>query len=403
MIAQCRLSALLALILLASPLAQAGKPIGKPGPGNTKPPPNPDIVYMSANSRTINGPAIRGLTLENSMDTELAKAKNGRAKGSISWSPDGERYAWIEMVSQTSSSILIAAPGQAPRVIYSAQWGDPSKPYPDGFNSDQLAWGPGCFSGTSVLVFQGTGSPNNSLQGIYAIDSPDPEGAPPVPRLILEEANASAFAISSDGKYLAFDSGYGTGEKVWLVPLCAAPSAKVALLDWDDFGAAVYQSACDDDPTTLACPCDGNPATLCVDYPAQAVISMDWSRDSSRLALSVVVGPDPDYPWRDLRIVYLDSSIIADGRTSVLRVNNINLDTAFGAASSEHSPQWSPSSFGDSCQRIAFSQSAGASDSSSMNGRRLFLLDVSDLSGTTCQINTPLELGAREPRAIDWK
>ena len=402
MITQYRMSALLALILLASPLAEAGKPDGKPGPGGTRPPPNPDIVYMSANSRTVNGPAIRGFTFQNNTDTELAKAKNGRGKGSIAWSPDGRSYAWIEIVSETSS-ILTAAPGQAPRVIYSAQWGDASRPYPGGYNSDQLAWGPGCSPGTSVLVFQGYGGPNLSPQGIYAIDSPDPEGAPPVPRLVLDEVNASAFAISSDGKYLAFDNGYGTGEKVWLVPLCSTPSAKVALLEWDDFGAAVYRSACDDDPTTSACDCDGNPEKQCIDYPSQAVISIDWSRDNSRLALSVVVGPDPDYPWRDLRIAYLNYSTSGLSTASVLGVKNIKQDSAFGAASSEHSPQWGPSS-GEACQRIAFSQSAGASDGSSINGRRLFLMDVSDWLGTeSCQIETPLELGAREPRAIDWK
>jgi len=375
---QYRMPALLALLLLLSPLAEAGKPVGgKPGPGGTKPPPNPDIVYMSANSRTVNGPAIRGFALESNTDIELAKAKNGRGKGSIAWSPDGKWYAWIEMVSQTSS-ILVAAPGQEARVIFSAQWGDSSKPYPDGYNSDQLAWGPGCSPGTTILVFQGFGGPNNSPQGIYAIDNPEQDGAPFIPRQLSPQANASGFALSPTGQHLAYRYS-SSNERVLALPLCPAPGSPFVLVPKTDVGGTD-------------------------DY--WAISSMDWSRGGDRLAMSVVVGPDPDYPWRDLKIAYLSYSISNGTETvgSLQGVRTINLDSIFGAASSEHSPRWGPSAFGESCQRIAFSQSAGASDGSSMNGRRLFLLDVGTLSGTTsCQINVPLELGAREPRAIDWK
>jgi hypothetical protein len=373
----------LTLSLLVTPSTDAAKPAnpgnggGKPGSGGTKLPPNPDIVYMSANSRTMNGPAIRGFTLENSTDIELAKAKNGRGKGSISWSPDGKWYAWIEIVSQTSS-ILIAAPGQAPRVIYSAQWGDPSKPYPDGYNSDQLAWGPGCNPGTSVLVFQGFGGPDNSPQGIYAIDNPEQNGAPFIPRELSPQAGASGFAFSPTGQHLAYRFS-SSNERILALPLCPTPGSPFDLVPKTDVGGTD-------------------------DY--WAISSIDWSRSGDRLAMSVVVGPDPDYPWRDLKIAYLNYSV-SDGTETInglQGVRSINLDSTFGAASSEHSPQWGPSSSGESCQRIAFSQSAGASDGSSMNGRRLFLLDVGNwLDTASCQINAPLELGARDPRAIDWK
>lgn len=369
------------LVLMASP-AESGRPdtagSGKPGPGGNKVPPNPDIVYMSANSRTMNGPEIRGFRLEDNTDTGLAKAKNGRGKGSVAWSPDGKWYAWIEMVSLTSSSILIAAPGQAPRVIYSAQWGDSSKPYPDGYNSDQLAWGNGCVGGTSVLVFQGFGGPNESPQGIYAIDNPEQDGAPFIPRELSTQANASAFAVSPTGQHLAYRFS-SSNEGVVALPLCPTPGSPFLLVPKTDVGGTN-------------------------DY--WSISSIDWSRNGDRLAMSVVVGPDPDYPWRDLKIAYLSYSV-SNGTEIVGNlqgVRTINLDSIFGAASSEHSPQWGPSSSAESCQRMAFSQSAGASDGSIMNGRRLFLLDVGTLSGTTnCQIDVPLELGAREPRAIDWK
>ena len=105
----------LLLVALGSlPVANAGKPPGaggggpKGGPG-TAPPPNPDIVYMSANSRAVSGPAIRGFTLESNTDTELAKAKDGRGKGSIAWSPGGTWYAWIETDGSQTSSIFVAA------------------------------------------------------------------------------------------------------------------------------------------------------------------------------------------------------------------------------------------------------------------------------------------------------
>lgn len=74
-----------------------------------------------------------------------------------------------------------------------------------------------------------------------------------------------------------------------------------------------------------------------------------------------------------------------------------------GAASSEHSPQWGPSNLGDACQQIAFSQSAGASDGSTMNGRRLYLLDINASDGGNCDISTPLQIDSKEPRVLDWK
>jgi hypothetical protein len=120
------------------------------------------------------------------------------------------------------------------------------------------------------------------------------------------------------------------------------------------------------------------------------------------MALSVIVGPDPNYPWRDLSVAYLKYPP-AGGTETVTksRVERVVLDSFFGVASSEHSPQWGSSATDNDCRRLAFSQSAGASDGSVMNGRRLFLLDL-ETTNTAC-INSPLEIPARDPRAIDWK
>lgn len=271
-------------------------------------------------------------------------------------------------------------------------------PWPDGFNGDRLAWGPGC-SGGSVLVFLGFGGPNESPQGIYAIDNPELDGAPFTPRLLHPQPNAGGFALSPDGGKLAFTAGYGPTETVSSVPMCSSsPITATPLLTWDDFDAPEYHTCFDvpeDSSTPSPCPCSTYPGKFCVDYPYPAVQSIDWSSDGKRLALSVTVGPDPDYPWRDLKIAYLQ------GSTWVVRP--IDLDPVLGAASSEHSPQWGPNSGGDGCQPMAFSQSAGASDGSDLNGRRLFLLDVPASAGSTSDCGSLVEVNARSPRAIDWK
>jgi hypothetical protein len=137
-----------------------------------------------------------------------------------------------------------------------------------------------------------------------------------------------------------------------------------------------------------------------VTYPIQAVQSIDWSGDGSRLALSVVVGTDSGYPWTDLRVAYLDWSA-AEQRFTKNAVVPVDLDAFFGSASSEHSPQWGPSAADDDCERPAFSQSAGANDGSTINGRRLFVYDL--VATSTACLSGPREIPARDPRAIDWK
>jgi hypothetical protein len=138
------------------------------------------------------------------------------------------------------------------------------------------------------------------------------------------------------------------------------------------------------------------------DWGSMDVPSMDWSRHGERLAVSMVTSDDPNYPWRDLKIIDLsyDSSSEA---VAFLNIWTVDLDYVFGAASSEHSPQWGPSKQGDACQRIAFSQSAGVSDGSDSNGRNLYLLDINAGQLGGCAIDDPSLVTSKSPRALDWK
>lgn len=145
------------------------------------------------------------------------------------------------------------------------------------------------------------------------------------------------------------------------------------------------------------CPCNGDPAKVCYGYPSPSVHSIDWSGDGSRPALSVTAGTDPAYDWRDLRVAYLvwnGSGFTKD------RVEQVMLDPFFGPASSEHSPQWGSGGSDNDCERLAFSQSAGASDGSTMNGRRLYLYDL--VTTNSACFSGLREISARDPRAIDW-
>jgi hypothetical protein len=371
---------------------------GKPPPA---PPPSPDIVYTSYASNAPSSPAIRGVTLASDglsgTDTQLAKAKADRDSGSIVWSPDGTRYAWVEGAWQQTRSIMVAAPGQSPTVVYSAAYGT-TDPYPSEGGADVLDWGVSC-AGTSVLVFSANGLPP-SQGGIWAIFDPELTGAGHIPQLLSSIENASGLALSPTGEHLAFRY-WSTNERVWMLPMCSIDKTPVVLVEKAAIGAA--DDPCIDpslpyDPVTNSC------------EPDSAIISIDWSRHGDRLALSVTVGPDPNYPWRDLKIVYLDYALSAAGvETVAARASNpvftVNLDndSRFGAASSEHSPRWGPSELGGACQRIAFSQSAGASDGSTTTGRNLYLLDVNANGIGSCQINTPRLLSSKTPRALDWK
>ncbi len=377
---------LLMSFFILIPVADAGRPdgVGPGKPGGSKTPPNPDIVYMSVGSMSLAGPAIRGVTLATdpaaSTDAGLLKASSRREWGNIAWSPDGNRFAWIE-----NGAILTATPGGRATLLYPTETSDPRPE--DG--SDALAWGPGCpATGESVIAFRST-SPANSIQvltiGTDGVSDrrilvefkthcfEDTDG------LTCTTSGASALAFSPQGQLLAF---YGFSDDlspgIWAVPVCGDGGAPAMLLDESTIGSTA---------------------------PGRSVLSMDWSRNGGRLALSVTVGTDPGYPWRDIKIAYLD--YLFDNYQETVnfdQLRTIDLDGVFGSASSEHSPQWGPASGGAGCQRMAFSQSAGASDGSDMNGRRLFLLDVPDAENSvTCSLGVPLEIGARNPRAIDWK
>jgi hypothetical protein len=383
--------------------------------GRGRPPPaSPDIVYMSSSSKAPARPAIRGVSVTitgdtvSSTDTQLAKALAGRDWTSIAWSPDGSRFAWIEGQAEESRKIMWARPGNGPAVLY--QPSDVSDAYVSG-GSDGLAWASDACSGDggSILVFarapkwDATRQQYTELPAIMGIDidpaSPDSTPGHGSPRVILMASNPNGFAFSPTGDHLAFNAGYGTNEKVSLLPMCGSSPTPMTLLIWDDFRAARYPHACDDNPGS-ACPCGGNSETVCFSYPDPAVQSIDWSGDARRLALSVTVGPDPAYDWRDLRVAYLDWNEAGQtfAKSSVV---DVQLDSAFGSASSEHSPQWGPSAQDNDCERLAFSQSAGAIDGSTMNGRRLYLYDL--VASNTACFSGPREMSARDPRAIDWK
>ena len=127
--------------------------------------------------------------------------------------------------------------------------------------------------------------------------------------------------------------------------------------------------------------------------PGTSVMSMDWSPDGTRLALSVITGPDPEFPWRDLKIVDLTYSW--DGAvetTSLDGVRSSNPGNGFGASSSEHSPTWNPNPV-DQCERLAFTQSSDA-------GRAMYVVDLAGGSGCA---TTPRSISARDPRALDWR
>ena len=382
---------------------------GKPPP--SPPPASPDIVYMSSSSYALNKPAIRGVAVTitgdtiTSTDQQLLKALDGRNRGSIVWSPDGLRYAWVEGRDPPTAKIMWAKPGKTPSVLYEPKVA--SDPHVWG-GSDTLAWSNACSGAGSVLVFTraSKSDPVTELETEPAaimgidIDPATPNLDPPAvhsPRLIRQVYYPNGFAFSPTGCYLVFNSGYGQNEKVSMVSMWPLSPTATTLMTWNDFSAPRYPYACDNEPLS-ACPCNGNDAKLCYDYPYPAVHSIDWSGDGRRLAMSVTVGQDPNYPWTDLKVAYLDGS---EGSQSLSKVERINFDAIFGSASSEHSPQWGSGTANNECERLAFSQSAGASDGSTMNGRRLYLYD--HVTITTACFSGPREIAAREPRAIDWK
>jgi WD40 repeat protein len=370
---------LVSLVLCLATVSAANA--ARPGGGGGKAAPDPEIIYMSDDGSTqaLSQGAVRGIDMAadglSGSDLSLLKSKSGRQSQAVAWSPDGKLAAWYEiglgMVS-TPHSIMVAAPGGKPVAIYSSVPGDGRPQLTTG--TDSLAWAPVCGGGAqSVLVFA-----SHDPAGIYGIRFINNQPGEPEQLMSLAVDDGlwifpSAFAFSPSGQYLVFAGSAGSGGAygVWVLPMCPGAGTPVQLLASDEI-----------DGVGIA-----------------PVKSMDWSRHGDRLAMSVVTGPDPAYDWRDLKIVYLNY-LNYEGTEQVADytgIATINLDEQFTAASSEHSPQWGPATAGDECQRIAFSQSSAA-------GRRLYLLDVGpDGLLATCGIATPKLIGAKWPRALDWR
>jgi hypothetical protein len=348
---------------------EAGKPGGSPG-GKT--PPNPDIVYLSASSQSVNTAEVRGVALGvqtsvvTSSDSSLLRNATGRSYSSVAWSPDGKRYAWIE-----NGAILTAAPGGKPTLLYPTVSGDP-KPLT---NPDALAWGPDCCGGgDSTLVFLSE-LPSFAIQALTVqadvvikreellalnshCDTPD----------VCTISTGSSFAFSPEGQVLAFSGVWDIlPPGVWAIPMAVAAHTPSMILTAAAIGGT---------------------------NPIDSVRSMDWSPDGTRLALSVITGPDPEsFPWRDLKIV--DLHYTYDGAIETFSldgVRSVNPGSVFGDASSEHSPQWDPNPT-DDCQRLVFSQSSDA-------GRAMYLVDLAGGSGCNPALRS---ISAKNPRTLDWR
>ena len=181
-------------------------------------------------------------------------------------------------------------------------------------------------------------------------------------------AGAGSFAFSPRGQHLAF---YGFADTlargVWAVPLCVAGHSPAMILGYGSLGSTSSLSP---------------------------LASIDWSPAGRRLALSVVTGSDPEYPWRDIKIADLDY-YYSDGVETVSSgtIRGGNIGSSFGAASSEISPVWDRNAAGDGCQRLAFSQSSDA-------GRRMYTVDLGSGAGCNGQLRS---INAQNPRALAWR
>ena len=358
-------------LALATSLAAAG---GKPPPAT--PPASPDIVYMSDEGKMAVWQAgVRGSTLsadqKSAADSSLLNSTAGRVYTSVTWSPDGKRFAWIEISNSmrgSSASILAASPGGKPAVIYTSADGD-GKPALS-HNPDALAWGLDCDGTNSVLAFLST-----SPIGIYGIPFEGGKpGSTPVPLVNLQDPQyvliPHAFAFSPTGKNLVFVAGTtALADGIELLPMCPTPASPTTLVPMSNLAAGNVH-----------------------------ITSIDWSRDGARLALSMYIYPNE---WRDMKVVELHYS--SDNSTEQVigfkSIVPINLDTVFGAASSEHSPSWGPlTSSSGGCQRLAFSRSTDL-------GRSLYLLDYPVTDDATCDISmsAPRLISSKYPRAIDWR
>jgi hypothetical protein len=358
-------------LALAANIAAA---VGKPPPA--PPPASPDIVYMSDEGKmAVWQAAVRGSALsadqKSAADSSLLSSTAGRVYTSVTWSPDGKRFAWIEISNSmrgSSASILAASPGGRPVPIYTYTTGD-NKPALT-HNPDALAWGRDCAGTGSVLAFLSA-----SPIGVYGIRfTGDVPSSTPVQLADLQDPQYSlaphAFAFSPTGRNLVFFAGTpALTDGIQLLSMCPTPATPTTLVPMSKLAAGSVQ-----------------------------VTSIDWSRDGARLALSMYIYPNE---WRDMKVVELDYSLVGSaeqvlGFTSIVP---IDLGTVFGAASSEHSPSWGPpTNSSGGCQRFAFSRSTDL-------GRSLYLLDYPATAGAICEIpmSAPRLISSKYPRAIDWR
>lgn len=383
---------LLAFVMLMVTAAEAGRPDtaggGKPGPGGSKVPPNPDIIYMSDDdsSDAVWQASVRGIEISEAngspsyRDLSLLRSKTGRQYQSIAWSPDGNQVAWIELgngMASTPVSILVGAPGRKPMVVYSADPGESPRPH---YGEDMLAWGWACDNTnntTSILAFASdipVTAGERLRWGIFGIMFVNgvPQGAPEVLWQFQAATSDSisrvpphAFAFAPQGCDLAFA---GTTE--------SEPGSPI-------YGVWELHTG------------DGSTQDL---WPNAAFHphSMDWDRhgDHDRLILAITNAGSRD--WRNLMII----DLIAE---SAAEFEMFADEQGYEGYSSEHSPQWGPAT-SDGCERIAFSRSWwDTNPETGLFQRGLYLLDL-DGSGTPgCQYSSPVRIDVDWPRALDWK
>lgn len=357
----------LVLAVVFSTNAAWGK--GKPPP--PAPAPSPDIVYMVLGGRSVNpNTEIRGETPSadglSSTDSSLVKAALNRDHTSIAWAPDGNRFAWLQ-----NGTIMVASPGKTPSVLYSTTVGD-TKPRANG-DGDALAWGWDCRGGSALAFksYQPYGVFFIWIDGAGVVHDPEP-------LVVIDNGGLQGMAFSPSGRHLAV-AGEGSplaGPGINLVPMCGDHTPSLLVGASDLVGTSGFME----------------------------IPSIDWSRHGERLAVSMTTSDDRNYPWRDLKIIDLSYNLADTGESaSFVGIWKVDLDFLFGSASSEHSPQWGPSNASEVCQRIAFSQSAAVSDGSDSSGRHMYLLDIAAGGLGGCDINEPLLINSKTPRALDWK
>ncbi len=349
----------------------------------TKPPPTPpnvDIAYVSISTNTTTSwppAAIRGIDVSAegaaSADVELWRSAN-RYPAAIAWDPDGRYLAWAEGIDNRGTrALMMAAPGQSPRVAYVFSNTGLYKPNV----ADGLAWGRGC-SSTPVLYFWGVQYGTN-WGAVWVLD---PFAASAEPRKVFEPLYPPAderggtlhgIAVSPLGRVLVFGAySYELGDR-----------AAVALpLKCGSAGALP-------EPAGPALP------LFAARYAGEQAWfqSLDWSNDGRRLAVAMgrwvpisagsALAYDPELWVADLN--YAASAGAEQVTVATLK---------HGAAGVTAFPSWAPMSDGAACDRLAF-----------MRSSVVWLHDEprDGFSGADCAIGTPTMIGGKAVAALDWR